>query len=106
MKNPKWVIKMCKSKVNVKVPDNIIIRYNRPERDIREYITIDRCLVDTIKELWAMDIVTTGCCCGHGIRQGYIGVLDKHIPQMKKLGYEVLHNPHRPQSEDSFKVGG
>lgn len=35
---------------------------------------IDRCLEPLIKELWAKGIVTTGCCCGHNLMDGYIGV--------------------------------
>ena len=95
---------MCQSKIKVEIPYNTIIRYNNPENEIREYVYIDKCLAEEIKRLWSLGIVTTGCCCGHGVRQGYIGVSDKDIPVMKRLGYKVLHNPFRPNSEDSFKA--
>ncbi len=100
---------MCKCtgrdnpKNKLKIPDNITIRYNNPERKEREFVYIDKCLVDEVKGLWKLGIITTGCCCGHNIREGYIGVSDKDIPTMKKLGYEVVYNPFRPKSEDSFK---
>jgi len=51
-----------------------------------------------------MDIVTTGCCCGHNEVEGFIGVEDQYIPQMKALGYEVQYNPTRPEDEDSFNL--
>jgi len=68
------------------------------------FLCIDRCILDEISLLWSMDIVTTGCCCGHNEVEGFIGVEDQYIPQMKALGYEVQYNPTRPEDEDSFNL--
>lgn len=29
-------------------------------------VSIDSCLADTMQGLWDHDVVTLGCCCGHG----------------------------------------
>lgn len=65
-------------------------------------ICIDICLALEVSRLWMKGITTTGCCCGHGYQPPYIGVTDRDIPAMKEMGYSVAHNPHRPDSEDSF----
>lgn len=64
---------------------------------------IDRCIADEIMQLWEKGITTTGCCCGHNLNDGFIGVIDSDIPKMKELGYEVAFNPTRPEDNDSFK---
>ena len=68
----------------------------------REYVSVDKCIVDEIKDLWSKGIKTTGCCCGHNTIDGYVGVVDEDIPKMKQLGYRVQFNPHRPNYEDTF----
>ena len=69
-------------------------------------IGFDKCLANELFYLWDLGIITTGCCCGrHKGQSGetaYIGVIDKFIPKMKKLGYKVHFNPCRPNDEDSF----
>lgn len=66
------------------------------------FICIDKCLFDEITLLWSMDIITTGCCCGHNKLDGFIGVEFGCIKQMKELGYKVQFNHMRPNDEDSF----
>jgi len=90
------------NQIELKIPNNIKLEYNNPKKEKRETVCIDKCLVDEIKYLWNIGIRTTGCCCGHNIQQGYIGVIDKDISQMKNLGYTVAHNTCRPNDEDSF----
>ncbi len=68
------------------------------------FICIDRCLFDEITLLWADEIITTGCCCGHNQIEGFIGVEIEHIQEMKDLGYTVQFNPMRPNSETSFNL--
>lgn len=101
---------MCQCK-NVEIGsfDNQVMldppKHMREFRNIRElsaFICIDRCLKDEVKYLWSLGITTTGCCCGHNRIDGYIGVIDKDIPKMKKLGYKVQLNKFRPQAEDTF----
>jgi len=71
--------------------------------DHPDRICVDRCLEDEIKDLWQKGIRTTGCCCGHNIVPGYIGVIDEDIPVMKQMGYKVHFNKSRPDDEDSFQ---
>lgn len=65
-------------------------------------VSIDKCLLPEILTLWEQGIKTTGCCCGHGKQDAFIGVDFDDIQKMKDLGYEVCHNPCRPDDEDSF----
>ncbi|WP_431785921.1 hypothetical protein [Paenibacillus lactis] len=67
-----------------------------------EVITVDKCLVDEILELWDLGIRTTGCCCGHNKLPGYIGVIDEDIQKMISLGYVNVLNTTNPQRNDSF----
>lgn len=66
------------------------------------WAAIDRCLLPEILKLWWRGIETTGCCCGHNKQPAFIGVIDRDIPEMKRMGYEVQHNTMRPGDEDSF----
>ena len=65
-------------------------------------VSIDKCLLPEILNLWEQGIKTTGCCCGHGKGEPYIGVDSDDIQRMKDLGYMVQHNGCRPGDEDSF----
>lgn len=65
-------------------------------------IGIDKCLVEEIKELWSKGIETTGHCCGHNKRIGYIGVEKQDIPVMLVLGYSVRLNNLDITRMDSF----
>lgn len=76
------------------------------ENDEPKYkgVSIDKCLIYEVLKLWENGIKTTGCCCGHGNKDlAYIGVQDESIPKMKELGYSVIKNTFRPNSEDTFK---
>lgn len=51
----------------------------------------DFCLEDELFQLWRCGVHTTGSCCGHGIMQPYIQVLDgESVQKMHELGYEKL----------------
>lgn len=69
---------------------------------VPKVVSIDKCLLPEILQLWEQGIKTTGCCCGHGKATPYIGVLPEYINRMKEMGYQVLQNPCRPEDEDSF----
>jgi hypothetical protein len=63
---------------------------------------IDKCIAEEIKSLWSLGIKTTGCCCGHNIKEGYIGVIEKDIEIMKKGGYKVRFNKDNLDDESNF----
>ncbi len=63
---------------------------------------IDRCIAEEIKYLWSLGVKTTGCCCGHNITNGYIGVIKKDIEIMKKGGYKVLIDKENLSEERNF----
>lgn len=93
------------SQEGVCAPDASRVELFAPPQLAREDgrgICVDACLALEVSRLWAEGITTTGCCCGHAVQQGYIGVVDADIPRMKAMGYLVHHNPCRPGDEDSF----
>lgn len=51
---------------------------------------VDSCIADEILYLWNQGIVTTGCCCGHGVNDGMINVMEKDRIKMANRGYEKL----------------
>jgi hypothetical protein len=54
-------------------------------------ICIDRCLVDEIVSLWEADVMTFGCCCGHGNdKVAMVNVRYEDISKLILLGYEIL----------------
>lgn len=54
----------------------------------KDSVLVDKCLEDEIKYLWANNIVTMGCCCGHGRYLGFIQVTDGCIDKMRSMGYQ------------------
>lgn len=54
---------------------------------------IDLCIAQEITQLWMSGITTTGCCCGHNMVGGYIGVEESGIGKMVELGYEHYEHP-------------
>lgn len=57
-------------------------------------VYVDRCLLEEIKGLVELGVVTLGCCCGHGKMPGYIQVDCDYqsISKMYELGYKRLWN--------------
>lgn len=91
------------NEVVLRIPEHMAdYRAARVDLGLSPDVSIDRCLVDEIRELWRAGIRTTGCCCGHNQRAGFIGVFPEDIPAMLRLGYEVHPNPCRPGDRDSF----
>ena len=65
-------------------------------------ICLDKCIAEEVQYLWSLGIRTTGCCCGHNIQEGYIGVIDKDILIMKKVGYKIHFNENDLSDERNF----
>lgn len=42
----------------------------------RDTTCIDRCIAPLVQALWERGVVTTGACCWHNIRDGYIGIYE------------------------------
>lgn len=59
-------------------------------------IGIDNCILDEIKTLWSLEIVTIESCCGHNVTDGYIAVNEKSIWKMRAMGYKN-YDHHRPE---------
>lgn len=65
-------------------------------------VSIDKCLLPEILNLWELGIKTTGCCCGHDRQPPFIGVLPEYIKTMRSLGYKTRHNPCQPDDISLF----
>jgi hypothetical protein len=65
-------------------------------------ISVDECIADELKEIWAEGITTTGSCCGHFRYAGEVFVIEKDIEKMEQLGYKHQVNPMRPKDKDCF----
>lgn len=65
-------------------------------------ICVDKCIAKEVYSLWRAGIITTGCCCGHNKKNGYIGVFEGHISQMESMGYIHAPNSCRPDAKDGF----
>lgn len=73
----------CKSynqpKVNQTVEEVVLnLPINIAEYKQNRFVCVDSCIANTIKHLWANDIQTLSCCCGHNkegpdlvVEQGY-----------------------------------
>lgn len=68
----------------------------------KEWISIDIDILHEILYLWKLGIRTTGCCSGHGIQKGYIGVWEEDIDKMLEMGYEIAPNSTDKTRRDSF----
>lgn len=66
-------------------------------------VPVDGCLVGEINRLNNQGIITIGCCCGHGKKQGFIQVTPTHIPKMLELGYEKRPLDENVHGEWCFK---
>lgn len=69
----------------------------------KESCLVDACMVDEIKYLWEKGIVTTGCCCGHGIAEPMINVAETEVDKMVKLGYKLM-NVSEGKCKETFKA--
>lgn len=58
--------------------------------DPKPVISVDSCLADEIINLWEEGVKTNGCCCGHNVLEGFIGVSDSSVDKMLDLGYEMI----------------
>lgn len=68
-------------------------------KEKKPFISVDKCLVEEVMELWRLKIYTLGVCCGHHKQEGYIQVKDKYIPIMEEMGYEhVKEDKNAPKN--------
>ncbi len=74
----------------------------RTEGSSSNTLCIDKCIAEEIKYIWSWGVKTTGCCCGHKITEGYIGVIEKDIEIMKKGGYKISFNKFDLSDERNF----
>ncbi len=71
---------------------NIIVATPKFIKDYKDKISIDKCIVEKIKDLWKQGIMTYGSCCGHFEKQGMVNVSEKDSRKMLKLGYKKYEN--------------
>lgn len=72
--------------VTLKPPPGFIP--NNYREGYKETVCVDKCLKEEIEFLWSNNIVTKGCCCGHGRKLGFIQVAEGCIDKMISMGYQ------------------
>lgn len=77
-------------------------RQSRLKEGLSDTVGVDRCIVDEIKYLWSLGIITYGSCCGHNKGESFVNVSDKDIDTMISLGYEMNH-PDKTR-RDTFRL--
>jgi hypothetical protein len=83
-------------------PPKDLIKYNYDKNKTKDAVTVDECIKKEIEQLWEKGIRTTGCCCGHGKRCGFIEVIDEDVEEMKKMGYLHYMYNNDPKRKDAF----
>jgi len=64
---------------------------------------VDNCIKDEILSLWGHGVVTLGCCCGHGVKEGMINVMEKDKDKMIEMNYEKVEDIPEGCWEFTFK---
>jgi hypothetical protein len=77
-------------------------RERRLKDGLTSTVAVDSCIIDEIKHLWSLGIVTLGCCCGHNTIQSMVNVADRNIQQMLDMGYTQNHPD--PTRKDTFRL--
>jgi hypothetical protein len=81
-----------RNQITVKTPDHTLKHGGCGCMTFRSTTCLDRCIAEEIKSLWCQGVVTTGSCCGHNKREGYIGVIPEHSGIMLAMGYQKESN--------------
>lgn len=87
--------------ITIDLPENKE-RQRRIKDGLNPRVCLDPCIVDEVKHLWSLGIVTHGCCCGHNEMQSIVNVADENIQQMLDLGY-VQNHPDTTR-KDTFRL--
>lgn len=74
-----------KAAVLVDLPPHMLDYYRSSGKTA---VSVDRCILPEVQDLWAAGIRTTGCCCGHGVEVASICVDEDDISRMNELGYK------------------
>ena len=78
---------------NIMLPYYVRYMGNIPIQPEAKYVTVDKCLLREILDLWESGIKTSGCCCGHGdYSRAFIGVRKEYSQAMLNKGYKLF--PH------------
>lgn len=89
--------------ITVPIPPHMeSYRIARERAGLLPLVSIDPCIFNEIKSLWAMGIVTYGSCCGHNLVESMVNVDDKDIQLMLDMGYVQNHTD--PERKDTFKL--
>lgn len=60
-------------------------------------VSVDRCILPEVYNLWAKGVNTIGSCCGHNKTVPTIVVSESESCKMQALGYKKLYCPFNKQ---------
>lgn len=94
--SPDVMLGSFRNQVNLTLPNHmrfIIDRRRAAGLEPNDFVSIDRCLVPEIQDLWSHGITTTASCCGHNVAIPDIMVAEEDEPRMRAMGYVELNDP-------------
>lgn len=59
----------------------------RKAAGLSNLISVDKCCIPELVELWSNGVTTVGCCCGHGIVSGMINIKPSDFERAIELGF-------------------
>lgn len=59
----------------------------RKAAGLSNFISVDKCCIPELVELWSNGIITYGCCCSHGKLKGMINIREGDFEKALALGY-------------------
>lgn len=85
---PEVKIQEYQNQETVDIPPHMgSYRKARREAGLTEKISIDRCILPEIQDLWRVGIHTLGSCCGHNVAYPMINVRKEDDARMLEMGY-------------------
>lgn len=71
------------------IPSNMKkYKESRVKAGLSPFISVDKCCVPDLVELWHNGVITLGCCCGHKKSKGFINVDPDDFGLALSLGFE------------------
>lgn len=69
---------------------HVIRRNNDDIPDGWHEIRVDACIADYVQAMNDLGIVTVGCCCGHGERQGEVLIAPESVHDLEMYGHSYI----------------
>lgn len=93
---PEVRIQEYQNTVTVPIPPHMeSYREAREKEGLTPLVSIDRCILPEIQDLWSRGIITYGSCCGHNVAASMVNVREEDDSRMVEMGY--IRWPYQPE---------